>query len=124
MGFRNGSPTDCAEPKATYALAAKGGPRATCPDGNRDDSVYEVYTNESLTLCFALNAIQGHCHMKMDDGKATLLTPVDCDDTRFAQVKVDARVDGSTDSSQCPPGATSLAYPTPPRSYCLVRAGA
>jgi hypothetical protein len=120
--FGNATPIDCADPVGTYELAAKGGPTATCPDNERESSIYHVYTNESSTLCFAANLKEGQCYLKMDDGKATKLTPVDCDDRRFAQVKVDRRIDGSTDKSQCPPGTKAISYPTPARVYCIEKA--
>jgi uncharacterized membrane protein YfbV (UPF0208 family) len=121
--FHNRSPTDCADPKATYQLVAQGGPTATCPDGQREDSLYEVFTNDSSTLCFAANLKQGQCYMKMDDGKSKKLTPVDCDDLRFAQIRVVQRIDGSTDKTQCPADAKGVSYPIPPRVYCVVAAG-
>ena len=123
MEFHNRSPSDCADPKATYQLVAQGGPTATCPDGQRESSVYEVFTNTSSTLCFAANLKQGQCYMKMDDGKSKKLTPVDCDDLRFAQIKVIRRIDGGTDKSQCPADAERMSYPVPPRVYCFVGAG-
>ncbi|WAJ44901.1 hypothetical protein OK015_28100 [Mycobacterium sp. Aquia_216] len=123
LEFHNRSPTDCADPNATYQLVARGGPTATCPDGRREDSVYEVFSNESSTLCFAANLKQGQCYMKMDDGKSKKLTPADCDDRRFAQVKVVQRIDGSTDKTQCPADAKGVSYPVPPRVYCVVAAG-
>jgi hypothetical protein len=51
LGSLNGQPDDCADPGATYELAAKGGPSGTCPDGKRDDSIYSRLTNASRTLC-------------------------------------------------------------------------
>jgi hypothetical protein len=123
MEFHNRSPTDCADPKATYQLVAQGGPTATCPDGQREDSLYEVFTNASSTLCFAANLKQGQCYTKMDDGKSKKLTPVDCDDLRFAQIRIVQRIDGSTDKAQCPADAKGVSYPIPPRVYCVAAAG-
>ncbi|HEV7579690.1 MAG TPA: hypothetical protein VGO77_04650 [Mycobacterium sp.] len=123
MEFHNRSPTDCADPKATYQLVAQGGPTATCPDGQREDSLYEVFTNASSTLCFAANLKQGQCYTKMNDGKSKKLTPVDCDDLRFAQIRIVQRIDGSTDKTQCPADAKGVSYPIPPRVYCVAAAG-
>jgi hypothetical protein len=117
------SPSDCADPVATYELAAKGGPTAACPDDKRDGSVYARLTNERRTLCFAANLKQGQCYLRTDPTKTTTWTPIDCGNTRFAYFKVDKRVDGSTDETQCPPGTAATAYPTPPRVYCLAREG-
>jgi hypothetical protein len=119
--FLGAGPGDCADVKSTYELAAKGDANATCPDGKRDDSVYYVLTAKSVTMCFALNLKQGQCYMRMEDGKSTRLSPVDCDDTRYAQVQVAERVDGDT-PPECVAGVTMIAYPRPARLYCLVPA--
>ncbi|WP_051465184.1 LppU/SCO3897 family protein [Mycobacterium genavense] len=121
--FQDRTPTDCADPKATDQLVAQGGPKSLCPDGQREDSVYEVFTNASSTLCFAANLKEGQCYMKMDDGKSKKLTPVDCDDLRFAQIRVVRRIDGSSDKSRCPGNAKGVSYPVPPRVFCFVAAG-
>jgi hypothetical protein len=112
---------DCDDVKSTYEVASKGDANATCPDGKRDDSVYYVLTTKSVTMCFALNLKQGQCYMKMQDGKSTRLSPVDCDDTRYAQVQVAERIDGET-PPECVAGVTMIAYPQPARLYCLVPA--
>lgn len=112
-------PTDCADPVATYELAAKGGPTTMCPDGKRDDSVYSRLTNESHILCFAPNLQQGHCYLRTDERTTATWTPVDCNESRFARFKVGKRIDGDTDAAQCPPETRANAYPKPPRLYCL-----
>jgi hypothetical protein len=116
------APTDCADAVATYELAAKGGPDATCPDNKRGDSAYGRLTNESHTLCFAPNLKEGQCYLRTDERTTTTWTPVDCAQARFARFKVDKRIDGSTDDTPCPPGTKANVYPTPPRVYCLARA--
>ena len=122
--FNKGStPTDCNDPKATEELVSIGGSTETCPDGRRESSVYDVYFNEQSTLCFAANLKEGQCYMKMDDGKQTHLTPIPCDDPRYAQIKVLQRINGSTDTSQCPPGSKGISYPAPARTYCIEKAG-
>lgn len=115
--------SDCADPRATEELVFKGDSTATCPDGRRQSSVYDVYFNASSTLCFAANLTTGQCYMKMQDSKQTHLTPVDCDDARFAQIKVLQRINGSTDATLCPPGSKGISYPSPARTYCIVKAG-
>lgn len=122
MGSLN-QPTDCAASVATYELAAKGGPTTTCPDGKRDDSVYSRLTNESHTLCFAANLQQGQCYLRTEERKTATWTPIDCTEARFARFKVDKRVDGSTDKTQCPRGTRANAYPQPPRLYCVANVG-
>lgn len=113
-------PTDCADPVATYELAAKGGPTTMCPDGKRDGSVYSRLTNESHILCFAANLQQGQCYLRTDERTTATWTPADCTESRYARFKVDKRIDGSTDSTQCPPETRANAFPKPPRLYCLV----
>jgi hypothetical protein len=114
--------TDCANPVATYELAAKVGPTATCPDNKRDGSLYARFTNESRTLCFAANLKQGQCYLRTDEHTTRTWTPADCAEARYARFKVDKRIDGSTDKTPCPPGDKGLAYPVPARVYCLARA--
>lgn len=115
-------PTDCGDPVATYELAAIGGPTATCPDDRRGDSVYARLTNESHTLCFVPNLKQGLCYLRTGERETTTWTPADCGEARYAKLKVDKRIDGSADETQCPPGTQANAYPTPTRVYCLVQA--
>lgn len=115
-------PTDCANPVATYELAAKVGPTSTCPDNKRDGSRYSRLTNESRTLCFAANLIQGQCYLRTGEHTTRTWTPADCAQARYAKFKVDKRIDGSTDETPCPPGDTTLAYPVPARVYCLAKA--
>jgi hypothetical protein len=122
FSFRAGVLTataDCADPGSPYELAASVGPAATCPDGKREGSVYDRLTSSATTLCFVLNLKQGQCYMRMQGGPSETLSPIDCADTRFAQVSVTQRVDGSTDTRQCPAGVKAVAYPSPARSYCL-----
>ncbi|OBG28309.1 hypothetical protein A5764_25825 [Mycobacterium sp. 852002-51057_SCH5723018] len=123
IGSLNGAPESCTDPVATYELAAKGGPTATCPDGKRDGSVYARLTNESFTLCFALNLQQGQCYLRTDANTTKTWTPTDCANARYAKFRVDKRIDGSTDETLCPPGMTARAFPIPPRVYCLAKEG-
>ncbi|OBG73123.1 MULTISPECIES: hypothetical protein [unclassified Mycobacterium] len=115
------SPTSCADPVATYELAAKVGPSASCPDGKRDGSVYARLRNDSATLCFAANFIQGRCYLQTEASKTTTWTPADCGQAQYRKFTVERRVDGSTDTTQCPPETHDIAYPVPPRVYCLAR---
>jgi hypothetical protein len=114
-------PTDCAKPVATYELAAIVGPTAGCPDNKRDGSLYARLTNESRTLCFAANLIQGQCYLRTDEHTTSTWTPADCTQPRYAKFKVDKRIDGGTDETPCPPGDTGIAYPVPARVYCVAR---
>jgi hypothetical protein len=123
LGSLDGKPDDCADPGATYELAAKGGHSATCPDGKRDGSIYSRLINASSTLCFAPNLKQGQCYLRTDQNTTTTWTPIDCAEARFAKFSVDKRIDGSTDETLCPPGTTANAFPTPPRVYCLAKQG-
>jgi hypothetical protein len=112
----------CTDPAETYELAFKAGPDETCPDGKRDHSIYERTTNHSTTLCFMINLRQGQCYQLIRDGEAVSMKPDDCGESRPVQVKVAQRIDGSTDKTRCVPGSRGIAYPIPPRVYCLVKA--
>lgn len=117
------NPTDCAQPVATYELAARVGPSASCPDGKRDGSIYSRLSNGSATLCFAANFLQGHCYLRTDERTTTTWTPADCGEARYAKFSVQKRIDGSTDGTQCPPESQDIVYPVPRRVYCVVRSG-
>jgi hypothetical protein len=113
---------DCGNPANTYLLAAKGGASATCPDGARDDSVYDRYSDTSTLLCFALNLKQDRCYQVAGDVHHPRLSLGDCDSVAPGLFRVVQRIDGSTDRSQCPPGSKAIGYPTPAVVYCLDRA--
>jgi hypothetical protein len=119
----NSSPNnDCANPMNTYQLAAKGGSSATCPDGKREGSIYDRYTDDSTILCFALNLKQDLCYEFGPDLNHPTMSLGACNDTVTRQIRVVQRLDGSTDNSECPPGVKGISYPTPPVVYCLEKA--
>lgn len=123
--FRTGSldsgPSDCADVASDYELAAQGGRGAACPDGKSTGSIYDRLTNQSNTLCFLPNLKQGQCYMTTQ-GVTETVGPVDCTDSR-AQLRVIQRTDGSTDTTQCPPVTKAIAFPSPPRMYCVQTMG-
>jgi hypothetical protein len=119
----NSSPNnDCANPTNTYQLASKGGSSATCPDGKREGSIYDRYTDDSTILCFALNLKQDLCYELGPDPNHPTMKLSSCGDTVSRQIRVVQRVDGSTDRSSCPEGGKGISYPTPAVVYCLERA--
>ncbi|MEZ0349857.1 hypothetical protein [Mycobacterium sp. pR1184] len=119
----NSSPgNDCADPVNTYLLAAKGGPSAQCPDGKREGSIYDRYTDSSTILCFALNLKQGQCYLVSGERDRPKLTLGDCNDHESGVMRVVQRIDGTANSSDCPSGLNGVSYPTPPVVYCLERA--
>ncbi|MCV7245263.1 hypothetical protein H7J83_21450 [Mycobacterium mantenii] len=120
--FNSSSSGGCTDPAATYELASRSGAGDTCPDGKREHSVYDRFTNDSTILCFAVNLKEGQCYQMISDGDAMTLRLGDCDKPGRAQVKVSQRIDGSSDKSQCPSDSRGIAYPIPARVYCLVRA--
>jgi hypothetical protein len=117
--FSSRPANDCANPSNTYELAFKGNPSATCPDGKRDHSVYDRFTDESIILCFALNLKQGQCYQLTNGDDNLTMGLGDCSRPRPSQVRVVERIDGSADKTRCPPGGRAIAYPTPARVYCL-----
>jgi hypothetical protein len=120
--FSSRPENNCANPADTYELAFKGGPSATCPDGKRDHSVYDRFTDESTILCFALNLKQGRCYQMTNGAENLTMRLGDCSEPQPLQARVVQRIDGSTDKTQCPPGDRGIAYPSPPRVYCLAPA--
>ncbi|WP_454788250.1 LppU/SCO3897 family protein [Mycolicibacterium lutetiense] len=107
------NPADCSNPEAIYELVSKGGGSATCPDGNRADSDYNVLMDESRTYCFIVDLEEGEC-FNLDD---KLVTRVECSDPN-AVIKIVKRVDGSTDPAVCDSGSHAVAFPEPARVYC------
>ncbi|ORW89949.1 hypothetical protein AWB92_20750 [Mycobacterium sp. IEC1808] len=119
--FSSSPANDCANPANTYQLAYKGSPTANCPDGKRDNSVYSRYTDDSAILCFALNLQQGRCYQLTNGAENLTMRPDDCAEPQPSLDRVVQRFDGSTDTTRCAPGDKAIAYPVPPRVYCLAR---
>jgi hypothetical protein len=124
MAYRSESFTssrdhDCANPANTYLLAAKGGSSATCPDGKREGSLYDRYTDSSTILCFALNLRQGQCYLIAGQQSSPEISLGDCNATQAGEMRVAQRIDGTTDTSGCADGDKGVSYPTPPIVYCL-----
>ena len=120
--FTSSPNNDCANPMNTYQLASKGGSSATCPDGKREGSIYDRYTDDSTILCFALNLKQDLCYELGPDPNHPTMNLSSCGDTVSRQIRVVQRIDGSTDRSSCPEGGKGISYPTPAVVYCLERA--
>lgn len=120
--FSSRPANDCANSANTYQLAFKGAPSANCPDGKRDNSVYSRYTDDSAILCFALNLQQGRCYQLTNGSENLTMRPGDCGEPQPSQDRVVQRIDGGTDTTRCAPGDKAIAYPVPPRVYCLARA--
>jgi hypothetical protein len=120
--FTSSPGNDCENPVNTYLLAAKGGSSESCPDGKRDGSIYDRYTDSSTILCFALNLKQGQCYLVSGERDSPKLSLGDCNDHQSGVMRVVQRIDGTTNSSDCPAGVNGVSYPTPPVVYCLQRA--
>lgn len=117
--FSSSPANTCANPANTYELAFRGDSSATCPDGKRDRSMYNRYTDNYSILCFALNLKQGKCYQPANGAEILTMTLADCSASQAPQTKVTRRIDGSTDTTRCAPGDRTIAYPLPPRVYCL-----
>lgn len=111
--------SDCSDPQAVYELVARGSSNATCPDGKQSGSLYDLLGNDSQVLCFMPNLMQGQCYQRMHGGVTDTVAPVDCADTSSVQFQVLLRVDGSNDTTRCPPRSNPLAFPQPLRLYCI-----
>lgn len=120
--FSSNPLNSCANPANTYELAFRGDASAVCPDGKRDSSIYNRYTDNYAIMCFALNLRQGRCYQLTNGAETLTMTPGDCSAPRAPQTRVVQRIDGSTDTTRCAPGDKAIAYPAPPRVYCLARA--
>ena len=111
----NMATSDCADPRADLELASVGPPDSVCPDGHIGrESTYTALASKSLTLCFLLNQFEGRCYGPDQVG---IITLTDCADHR-ATLRIVKRVDGSTDSSLCPPNSESFPFVKPARLYC------
>jgi hypothetical protein len=117
--FTSKSDNDCANPANTYLLAAKGGSSASCPDGKREGSLYDRYTDSSTILCFALNLKQGQCYLIAGQQSSPEISLGDCNVAQTGLMRVAQRIDGTTDTSGCPDGDKGVSYPTPEIVYCL-----
>jgi hypothetical protein len=107
---------DCSSPDAIWQLAAIANDNTACPDGKRDGSIYKLVISGSTTFCLAANFTEGVCYFH--DRGQDVYTHEDCSDLR-ANFKVVKRVDGSTDTSICPPGSRAGSFPQPPRTFCF-----
>lgn len=107
---------DCSDDDALYELASKGDGSATCPDGEREQSGYALLITDTLTYCFALNAKEGACYDV--DVSTNLFTPASCG-SADAAIKIERRVEGSSDESECEPGQNAVPFPKPERIYCV-----
>jgi hypothetical protein len=119
IGLVGTGPFDCADPELIYELAARGGHGQPCPDGKSQHSVYDKLNGDSDTLCFLPNLKQGQCYSAMQGGQAETVVRADCSDTTRPRFRVSRRIDGSTDTTQCPPGTKAIDFPSPARVYCL-----
>lgn len=111
---------DCDKPDSIFEVAAKGDGHAACPDGKLQDSLYAYRFDGTTTLCLMLNFKQEHCYTASGTAENPQFDAADCDGSG-TMVRVVKRVDGSSATALCPAGTKSIAYPTPPRLYCLER---
>jgi hypothetical protein len=114
------APQDCDKPDSTLEVAAKGGSSATCPDGKRQGSDYSILFDGATTLCLIISLKQDHCYAMSGGPKSPTFVATSCDGSSVG-IKVDKRVDGSTDAALCPAGTKPISYPSPARLYCLER---
>ncbi|WP_322857539.1 LppU/SCO3897 family protein [Mycobacterium shigaense] len=119
--FSSRPANDCGNPANVDELAYKGGASATCPDGKREHSTYDHYSDGSTILCFSLNLKQGQCYRLEGDIQSPRVRLADCNDVAPGLIKVVQRIDGSTDKTRCPAETSGGSYPTPPVVYCLAK---
>jgi len=114
----NAEPINCASEAAKYEVAFVGGGAATCPDGKREDSLYSVLATSSQTLCFIANFSEGSCYSIVEPLTGDHPLPESCTSPQ-ANMRVDRRIDGTTDKARCPEGSVGASYPQPPRLFCF-----
>lgn len=107
-------PVNCGSEAAKHELAFVSGSAAICPDGKREDSDYDVLFTSSQTFCFLPNFSEGSCYSIAE----SILRPESCTSPQ-ADMRVDRRIDGTTDKAQCPEGSVGVSYPEPPRLFCF-----
>lgn len=115
----NAEAVDCSRDDAIYELASSGDGSAKCPDGERENSSYSILATSARTYCFTLNIREGSCY-EIDAGDNDL-TAVSCMSSS-AVMRVDRRIDGTTNTTECDAGTKGRALPEPPRLFCLVSA--
>jgi hypothetical protein len=122
MRDNNFSPAaqDCSKPDSTLEVAARGGSSATCPDGKREGSDYSILFDGTTTLCLMLNLKQDECYSVSGGAKEPTFVVTSCDSSSPG-IRVDRRIDGSTDATLCPSETKPVSYPSPARLYCLER---
>lgn len=106
-------PVDCDRTDATVQLVSKSDGEATCPDGERDGTLYPVLKGD--TLCFAWNLREGHCYAFAPGD----VTPTDCTDSA-ANVRVAFSRGWTGWSGRCLADGETIAYHGPKRSYCFM----
>ena len=106
----------CETSSGVFELVTKTTEDENCPDGLRETSGYAVLINSKTTLCFVLNLNEGECYM-IEASKRSF-EPSACT-SGAGIVRVEKRVDGSSDESVCAPGQTSVSFPEPARVYCF-----
>ena len=111
---------DCADPDSIFEVVARGDASATCPDGKVEKSAYAYLRDGTTTLCLMLNLKQGQCYTATGTPENPSFASANCTGSG-PRVEVVKRVDGSADTSLCPPGSRAFTYPNPARLYCLER---
>lgn len=109
-------PVPCDGEMASYELAFKGDQKASCPDGERNDSVYAALISDYTTLCFSYNFIEGQCYVG-DGTTPPAYTIAACSSPKA--MKVVRRIDDSTSAAACPERSKSVVFPQPARVFCL-----
>lgn len=81
-------PVDCDRADATMQLVSRGDAEASCPDGERDGTLYPVMTSKTRTLCLMWNLREGQCYASApgDVTRPTALTPPPTQRSRSASM--------------------------------------
>ncbi len=108
----------CGNPDAVLEYAAKADAGGNCPDGKLDTSSYLSVEHDGSRRCFIPNLLVSHCYSSDHNGET--IRAVSCG-AGGSVVRITTRLDNTVDASACPPGARTVTFPQPRRTYCSER---
>lgn len=108
----------CGNPEAVLEYAAKADAGGNCPDGKLDSSSYLSVEHDGSRRCFIPNLLVSHCYSSDHNGET--IRAVSCG-AGGAVVRITKRLDNTVDTAACSPGARTVTFPQPRRTYCSER---
>jgi hypothetical protein len=108
----------CNNPEAVLEYAAKVDADGHCPDGKLDSSSYLSVEHDGTRRCFIPNLLVSHCYSSDHNGET--IRAVSCG-AGGTVVRITNRLDNTVDTAVCGPGARTVTFPQPRRTYCSER---